>query len=322
MSLYLACFLSLFLLADADIPRINSLRPATGEVPLFDRGDEIALFPAAVDAPSAASSQQSLGVSGAPGAKQAASPSSLKLSGTLQENSKLLLIRYVSGELAKATKTLPAGKDGFIVFVGNPPNAEQLERAVATHGAAIKSGDNVQISKLEFQKNQIVVDLNGGGRGKTRLRDRIHLEMSGMPSGQVTSTNSNADPDAGPAGIQPGKGTTLFIDFNRPVPDLSPDDLKTLLSPYLDFNKQRSASVQWIDTLPPDIKKAIQERHPMLGMDRDMVVAAVGKPDHKVRERDADGNDIEDWIYGQPPSKTIFVRFTGDHVSSIKQFPK
>ena len=321
MSLYLACLLSLFLLADADIPRINSLRPATDEVPLFDRGDEIALFPTAVDAPSATPQQSSV-APGVPGAAQTGSPTALKLSGTLQDNSRLLLIRYVSGEYAKAAKTLPAGKDGFIVFVGTPLNAEQLERAVATHGAAIKSGDNVQISKLEFQKNQIVVDLNGGGRGKTRLRDRIHLEMSGMPSGQVTSTNPNGDPDAGPAGIQPGKGTTLFIDFNRPVPDLSPDDLKTLLSPYLDFNKQRSASVQWIDTLPPDIKKAIQERHAMLGMDRDMVVAAVGKPDHKVRERDADGNDIEDWIYGQPPSKTIFVRFTGDHVSSIKQFPK
>jgi len=314
MSAYLACFLSLFMLSDADIPRINSLRPGTDEVPVFDRGDEIALFPA-VDAPAGSAQQTS-------GAPQAAAPATLKLNGTLQDNSKLLLIRYVSGEYAKATKTLPAGKDGFIVFVGNPPNAEQLERAVATHGAAIKSGDNVQISKLEFQKNQIVVDLNGGGRGKTRLRDRIHLEMSGMPSGQVTATNPNPDPDAGPAGIQPGKGTTLFIDFNRPVPDLSPDDLKTLLSPYLDFNKQRSASVQWIDTLPPDIKKAIQERHAMLGMDRDMVVAAVGKPDHKVRERDADGNDIEDWIYGQPPTKTIFVRFTGEHVTSIKQFPK
>jgi hypothetical protein len=90
----------------------------------------------------------------------------------------------------------------------------------------------------------------------------------------------------------------------------------------LDFRKQRSASVQWFDTLPPEMKKAITERKPVVGMDREMVVAAVGKPDHKVRERDADGNDIEDWIYGQPPSKTVFVRFTGDRVTSIKQFPQ
>jgi len=40
-------------------------------------------------------------------------------------------------------------------------------------------------------------------------------------------------------------------------------------------------------------------------MDREEVVAAIGKPEHKVRERDSEGNDIEDWIYGQPPSKTF-----------------
>jgi hypothetical protein len=307
MSFYMACFLSIMLLADADVPWINSLRPAANPSPTFAPGDEIELFPSSSAA--ASSDQQP---------PAAASPANPILTGTLQENSRLLLIRYVSGELAKAVKPLPAGKDGFIVNVGGPVNAVQLDRAVATHGAAIRSGDNVVVSKLEFQNHQIVVDLNGGGRGKKRLRDRIHLEMSGIPTEQVSSAN----PDAGPAGLQPGMGSTLFLEFNKAVPDLTPDNLKTLLSPFLNFNNQRSASVQWIDTLPPDIKKAIQERQAVVGMDREMVVAAVGKPDHKVRERDADGNDIEDWIYGQPPSRTVFVRFTGEHVTSVKQFPK
>jgi hypothetical protein len=57
-------------------------------------------------------------------------------------------------------------------------------------------------------------------------------------------------------------------------------------------------------------------------MDREQVVAAIGKPDHKIRERDQEGNDIEDWIYGQPPSKTVFVRFSGDRVTNIKQYPQ
>jgi hypothetical protein len=315
MSYSMACLLSLMLLADADIPRINSLRPAADESPTFVRGEEIELFPAASGPGN--SDQQSPPGGALPG------PTTLNLSGTLGDNSKLLLIRYVSGEYAKAVKALPAGKEGLIVHVGPGPSADLLDRAVATHGAAVNKGDNVQISKLEFLNHEIVVDLNGGGRGKKRLRDRIHLEMSGVPAGtQTTSTNPSSDPNGGPTGLQPGMGSTIYLDFSKPVPELSPDDLKTLLSPYLDFAKQRSASVQWIDTLPPDIKKAIQARQAVVGMDRDMVVAAVGKPDHKVRERDADGNDIEDWIYGQPPSKTVFVRFVGDHVTSIKQFPK
>src|SRR5260370_3885262 len=116
-------------------------------------------------------------------------------------------------------------------------------------------------------------------------------------------------------------GSTMFLEWNKPVPDLAPDDLKQILSPFLNFAKERSAAVQWFDTLPPEMKKAIQDRKPVLGMDREEVVAAIGRPDHKVRERDPDGNHIEDWNYGQPPSKTVFLRFIGDRRTSIKQFP-
>ena len=304
-----AISIAVLLLAAADVPRVNSLR-APGETgrpaSVFSPGDEIALFPLQNDDEDPAQATTST----------APKPSSKK--GALDDEEKLQLIRYVSGEFARALKELPAGKDGFIVNVGRPISDEQLQRAVATHGTAVHSGDNVQITKLDFRDKEIIVDLNGGGRGKKRWRDRIHLDVGGLP----TMTSTTTQQETGPPGMQPGQGSTVYLAFNKSVPDLSPDELKQLLSPLLDFRKQRSASVQWFDTLPPDIKKAITDRKPVLGMDREMVVAAVGKPDHKVRERDAEGNDIEDWIYGQPPSKTVFVRFTGDRVTSIKQFPQ
>jgi hypothetical protein len=159
--------------------------------------------------------------------------------------------------------------------------------------------------------------VNGGGRGRKSWRDHIQIGLGGIPNVQNTGAE-----ETGPPGLQPGMGSTIFLEFNKPLPDLTPEELKQLLSPFLNFNRERSAAVQWFDTLPPEMKKAIQERKPVLGMDREEVVAAIGKPDHKVRERDTDGNDIEDWIYGQPPSKTVFVRFTGDHVTGIKQFPQ
>jgi hypothetical protein len=228
------------------------------------------------------------------------------------------LIRFVSGEFAKAIKSLPAGKEGFNLVVGKPLDTELLDRAVATHGAAVNSGDNVQITGLEFRAHQIVVDLNGGGRGKHHWRDHLQISMGGpYPTMQTTSTQ-----ETGPPGLQPGMGSTIFLEWNKFVPDMTPEELKKILSPFLNFHNERSASVQWIDTLPPEMKKAIQERRPMVGMDREEVIAAMGKPDHKVRERDSEGNDIEDWIYGQPPSKTVFVRFTGDHVTKIEQFPQ
>jgi hypothetical protein len=306
----LALSLTLFLFADADIPRVNSLRPPANPSPSFPSDDEIPLFPnAGASRDDEQSQTQSQSKTAPPAAKNT----------TLQEASKLNLIRYVSGEFAKAIKPLPAGKEGFHVNVDKPLQTDLLDRAVATHGSAVNSGDSVQITKLEFRDHQIVVDVNGGGRGKKHWRDHIQIGLGGggYPTMQPASTQ-----DQGPPGMQPGMGSTIFLEFNKPVPDLTPDELKQLLSPFLNFAKERSAAVQWFDTLPPEMKKAIQDRRPVVGMDREELIAAIGKPDHKVRERDSDGNDIEDWIYGQPPSKTVFIRFMGDRVTSIKQFPQ
>jgi hypothetical protein len=306
---WLALSLTLFLFADADVPRVNSLRPPASPSPGFPSDDEIPLFPNGGASSDNTQSQSQSQSKTTPPAKNT----------TLQETSKLNLIRYVSGEFAKAIKPLPAGKDGFHLNVDKPLQTDLLERAVATHGPAVNTGDNVQISRLEFRDHQIVVDVNGGGRGKRHWRDHIQIGLGGggYPTMQPASTQ-----DQGPPGMQPGMGSTIFLEFNKPVPDLTPDELKQILSPFLNFAKERSAAVQWFDTLPPEMKKAIQDRRPVVGMDREELIAAIGKPDHKVRERDSDGNDIEDWIYGQPPSKTVFVRFQGDHVTSIKQFPQ
>ena len=239
---------------------------------------------------------------------------------SLTEPSKLALIRYVSGEFAKVRKPIPGGKEGFVLYTDKPLNQEYLDRVVTTHGAAINTGDNAQITKLEFHEHTIIVDINGGGRPKKSWRDRIQLSVGG-PS-QVPQSSTTTTEQQGPAGFQPGAGGTLYIQFPKNIPDLSPDDLKNILAPFLDFTREHSAAVHWIDTLPPATKKAITERHAILGMDREEVVAAMGKPDRKVRERDAEGYDTEDWIYGHPPDKTVFVHFRGDKVSSIKQYPQ
>lgn len=304
MSNWLAIAIVLTFFAKADIPRGNDLRPPASPLATLPPGGEIPVLPSLVSAE---------GDTQTPSQNKPAQKNA-----TLQDDSKLSLIRYVSGEFAKAIKPLPAGKEGFLVYVDKPVNLEQLDRAVATHGAAVNTGDQVQITKLEFRDHTIIVDLNGGGRGKKRWRDHLHLDLGGIPTVQSTTTQQ----EQGPPGLQPGMGSTVFLEFNKSIPDMSPQDLKQLLSPLLSFAKERSAAVQWFDTLPPEMKKAIQDRKPVVGMDREELVAAIGKPDHKVRERDTNGNDIEDWIYGQPPDKTVFIRFQGERVTSIKQFPQ
>ena len=101
---------------------------------------------------------------------------------------------------------------------------------------------------------------------------------------------------------------------------MTPDQVKKYLTVIMDFSKQRSDAVQWTDSLPPQMQEAIRDKRAIVGMDREMVMAAMGRPDRKVRERDAVGNDVEDWIYGHPPSPTTFVRFLGEKVSQIDQY--
>ncbi len=92
---------------------------------------------------------------------------------------------------------------------------------------------------------------------------------------------------------------------------MSPDDLKRDLGVFLDFSKEHSASVNWIDTIPPKFKDAIQDHRAVIGMDSEMVMAAMGRPDHKVRERDPSGTETEDWIYGSPPHENRLRHLRG-----------
>lgn len=141
-----------------------------------------------------------------------------------------------------------------------------------------------------------------------------------MPVG-VSTTSTTSNPNGPAITTEKRTGATLFLDFDGSLPDMSPDQVKQYLSAVLDFTKQRSAATEWTDTLPPKIRTAIAEKRPEVGMDRDEVMAAIGRPERKVRERETDGAETEDWIYGRPPAKTIFVRFTGDKVTQIDSYP-
>ena len=197
MSNWVAICAAFLLLMDADIPRVNSLRPPANPSSNSPFGEDIPLFPEEGNSSNEAQNQPQATAKATTGAKPAA----------LQDSSKLALIRYVSGEFAKAVKPMPAGKEGFLLYVGKPLDGQVLDRAIATHGAAVSPGDKVQITKLDFRDHQIAVDVNGGGRGKKHWRDHIQIGMgTPFPTAQTTATQ-----DTGPPGLQPGMGSTIFL---------------------------------------------------------------------------------------------------------------
>ncbi len=230
----------------------------------------------------------------------------------LKSSSRLEIVRYISGEFVHADKALPGARKGFRIAVGKPLDEKSLKYALANTGIAVNPGDTVQITRIEFREKEIAIDLNGGSARHFHLRDHLQVGIGGAPT-PVTTTSSET-------GAEQRLGATLILDYGRPLPDMSPDDVKRDLSPVLEFEQEKSAAVNWVDTLPLEFKQAIQDGHAAVGMNHDMVIAALGRPDHKVREKNDQGDDTEDWIYGTPPSKTIFVTFIGDKVTRVREF--
>ncbi|MGH9710843.1 MAG: hypothetical protein ACRD37_09890 [Candidatus Acidiferrales bacterium] len=226
----------------------------------------------------------------------------------LEQQSKIALIRYVDGEFARVVQSIPSLKRGFRYKAGQAIDAKDLRQALM-RGAAANPGDHVQISSIEFRSNEIVIGINGGT--KKHFNWREHVQVGIGPMGSPTTPAPS-----GPAQM----GAILILDYGHAVPDLSPDQLKHDLSPFLDFAGERSSAVNWVETLPPQIQQAIKDHTAIVGMNHDMVLAAMGRPDKKIREFDEDGKLTEDWIYGYPPSKTVLVTFSGEKVIHVKTY--
>jgi hypothetical protein len=111
-------------------------------------------------------------------------------------------------------------------------------------------------------------------------------------------------------------GSRLTLVFDKYVPDLTPDQLRALIQPVMDFNVKTPLEA-YVDTLPAKLKDAILNHHVLVGMDRKMVIYALGQPRDKVREQD-NGVPFEEWVYGEAPQTTQFVRFNGDRVIRVE----
>lgn len=228
---------------------------------------------------------------------------------TLQDKSQLAIIRYVDQESARVVQALPSQKNGFRYVVGKPIDPDKLRMALM-RGSAANPGDQVQITNIEFRKNEIIVSINGGTKKHFNWRQHVQVEMTGVPMNTVAPNQT----------AQVQIGAELVLDFGGPVPELTPDQLKHDLSPFLSFSSEHSSAVNWVETLPPQFQQAIKNHTAVVGMNHDMVLASMGRPDQKTRQYDDEGRETEDWIYGHPPEKTVLVTFLGDRVIRVKSY--
>jgi hypothetical protein len=234
-------------------------------------------------------------------------PTSVQLSTTrLTERTRQQLIRSFQADEAFAVRPLPLGTKGVILHANGPLNpsgsayAEELQK----FGISSKPGDRVVITKFEVKPDRIVFEFNDGPEKHHHIMQ--HIEVGGM-GGMVPMAR-----DDGQVPI----GSRMTLVFNKFVPEMTATDVRRLIAPMVDFSLKTPAEA-FADTLPPKLKGAVLNHEVLVGMNREMVLKAVGQPDQKVREMDGQ-MPFEEWIYGQPPHEVQFVRFNGNRVIRLE----
>jgi hypothetical protein len=227
----------------------------------------------------------------------------------LTEDDRVEILRGLLSEYATVKAFLPRSKKPLPFDASGQYDKQYWAQAGQEFGPAARVGDLVQITHVAIENNQIVLEINNGmkGKGNGSWRDHVQVGMGPTMSPINRQQNSNAP-----------SGTSIALLFGGPVPQLKADEIKKIMAPVLDFDKDTAAG-NYIEKLPEPIQKAIKSNKVIVGMNRDEVLLAVGKPRHKERNISNDGTETEDWIYGDPPGKITFVAFVGDKVTGIKE---
>lgn len=222
----------------------------------------------------------------------------------MDETTRMDLVRAVTAEIVYIRRPFPMGYKGLTIKNGAvTPSEAEVQNMIALYGPAVKPGDQARITSIEFKGgNKIIFEINGGPKKKQKWYDRI------------TIGGSNADARINPSQDQNlnARGSSVTLEFDKYVPMIGPDELKQLLYPVFDFNA-KSAVEAYLDTVPPKVKEAIKNKQVLVGMNKEMVVYALGRPPRKYREE-----NWEEWIYGTPPDNVQFVRFVGDEVVRLE----
>jgi hypothetical protein len=215
------------------------------------------------------------------------------------------LTRGLTAEYATVKVLLPRSSKPLVFDAINGYDKNQWMEVGRQSGPAARTGDLVQVTKIDIGDDKLVLQINGGFKGGRKWYQGVQIGMGGSTAPVSTNSDSNA----------PG-GTSIEILFHKPLEPIKASEIKKMLAPVLDFEKH-SVTQLYSESLPPETQAAIKEKRVMVGMDHEQVRMALGQPQHKSRET-KDGLDVEDWVYGTPPGKITFVTFSGDKVIKVK----
>lgn len=225
----------------------------------------------------------------------------VKLSG----EQRMAILRTFLSERPFVHRALPRGNAGVRIEGEKiTPSDADMNQLLAQFGTVAKPGERVQITAIRFEHEGIVFDINGGPVKRKSWRDRVSI-------GGINPGSSQDQPGSDGVYTQ-SNGSSVFLALKGDAASLTTDQIKDLLSPVLDF-KTMSVAEAYMKSLPPVLADAVKNHHALVGMDKEMVTYAMGRPPHRVREK-----NYEEWIYGNPPQDVQFIRFIEDKVVRIE----
>ena len=243
-----------------------------------------------------------------------------KLSGEQRQQ----IIRAFLAERAYAHRTLPLGKQGIVIDgTADQTQVSPSEREVVERGVAARPGERVDITGIRFEREGILFEINGGAVKHEKWSDRIHVGMGAPDAGPSQRPEQTRPVKSGPlekdvpeAGSPEPKGAFILLKLDKSA-EITPERVRALLAPVLDFGSISQAEA-YQKNLSPVLAAALKEHRALVGMDRDMVMAAMGRPPRRLRET-GEGREYEEWIYGSPPQEMQFIRFVRGKVVRIEQ---
>ena len=225
----------------------------------------------------------------------------------LTDDDRIEILRGIMAEFATVKAYLPRSTKPLPFDSNGTWDKEKWKEMGREMGPAARVGDLVQVTKVTIESDKLLLEINGGPKRKGHWYDHVQVGMGN--STQPVSRDQNR---------AAATGTLIALEFHPSVPPIKAAEIKKILSPVLDFDKQ-SATEQYVEKLPEPVQKAIKEKKAIEGMDKEQVMLSLGKPRHKERDN-ADGIETEEWIYGEPPGKITFITFgSGGKVLKVKE---
>ena len=222
----------------------------------------------------------------------------------LTVDERMTLLRGLTAEYAKAKVLIPRSKKSLAIEPTGKWDKDAWEKANVEFGPAARVGEMVQITKVKIEDDRVELELNHGLKTGPKWYERVEVGM-GNSSTPISGRDNVAK-----------AGTNMAIVFGKNIEALEVAEVKKMLGQILDFD-MRSVTESYMEKLPEPVRKAIEQKRVIEGMDREQVRLAVGQPVRKER-RIVEGDELEDWMYGRPPGKLTFVTFTGSKVTKVK----